>query len=205
MDVSSVAGASLPDPGYFSSSPALPTGLAYGAGVSGAANATGSAAAAGSQGGTSAAAGTSTGESSSTGARTASGAGASTSSTVSPYATAYATLQQDEAAELLQVSLGSPSAAEANVSDVLAQWAALQAQEDAAQHEAAAAAAVATPAASATGAMNVPSYESIVTQSDQDALGATAAQDGLGASSSASAASGTGTPNPTGTSIDTLA
>ena len=66
---------------------------------------------------------------------------------------------------MIQVSLASPDAAAANVSNVLAQAAALQQQELAAQQQAQSAAANATVAAPPT----VASLASVIQQSDANA------------------------------------
>jgi hypothetical protein len=89
---------------------------------------------------------------------------ASSSSTISPYVSEYDTLLQQDASELLDVSLGTPAAAASNVSSVLAQAAALQAQQLAAQRQTAATASVPTIATPA-----VPTLSSIQQQSDTDA------------------------------------
>jgi hypothetical protein len=181
MSVSSVGSGSLPDPAFYGYTPSVPTGLAYGdapapgSGSSAASSSSGTASSSGSSASGSSASGSS-----------ASGATGS-SAAVSPYVAEYATLQQQDAAELLQVSLGTPAAAQSNVASVLAQAAALQSQQIAAQQQAAATAAQTDSAASAPDPLSaIPSFESIVGQSDQDA---------------ASAMNGTGT----GSNVDTLA
>jgi len=82
---------------------------------------------------------------------------------VSPYRSAYDALMQQDAAELLQVSLGSASDAQSNVSNVLAQAAKLQQEQLAAQQQAQAAAPppIAAPA--------VPSLASVIQQSNASA------------------------------------
>jgi hypothetical protein len=66
-----------------------------------------------------------------------SAAGATTPATaISSYQSAYNSLLQQDASELLNVSLGSSSAASANVANVLAQAASLQQQQLAAQQQA---------------------------------------------------------------------
>lgn len=92
---------------------------------------------------------------------------------VSPYVAEYGTLQQQDAAELLQVSLGSAANAQSNVASVLAQAAALQAKQVAAQQQAAASAAQTDSAASMPDPLSaIPSFESIVSASDAAATGA---------------------------------
>ncbi len=178
MSISSVGSTSLPDPAFYGYTPSVPTGLAYGDAPAPGSSSTG---AASSSSGTGPSSGTSASSGSASSGTTAS------SAAVSPYAAEYATLQQQDAAELLQVSLGTPAAAQSNVASVLAQAAALQSQQVAAQQQAAAAAAQTDSAASAPDPLSaIPSFESIVGQSDQDA---------------ASAMNGTGT----GSNVDTLA
>jgi hypothetical protein len=83
--------------------------------------------------------------------------------TVSPYQSAYDALLQQDAAELLQLSLGSATAAASNVSNVLAQAAALQQEQLAAQQQAQAAPPppIAEPA--------VPTLASVIQQSNASA------------------------------------
>jgi pilus assembly protein FimV len=176
MSVSSVGSTSLPDPAFYGYTPSVPTGLAYG-----------DPAAPGSGSGASSSSGTASSSGSSASGSGASSAAPGSSAAVSPYVAEYATLQQQDAAELLQVSLGTPAAAQSNIASVLAQAAALQSQQIAAQQQAAAAAAQTDSAASAPDPLSaIPSFESIVGQSDQDA---------------ASAMNGSGT----GSNVDTLA
>ena len=175
MSVSSVGSTSLPDPAFYGYTPSVPSGLAYGDAAAPGSSSTGTASSS-----------SATGSSSGTATSSSSGSAASTAA-VSPYVAEYATLQQQDAAELLQVSLGTPAAAQSNVASVLAQAAALQSQQIAAQQQAAAAAAQTDSAASAPDPLGaIPSFESIVGQSDQNA---------------ASAMNGTGT----GSNVDTLA
>jgi len=142
MSVGPIAGSPLPDPGFYTSPSSLPTGLSGGSASSTASSA---AAATASSAATSSAAGT--------------------PAQISPYLTEYNTLQQQDAAELIQVSLASPDAAQANVADVLAQAAALQQQQLAAQQQAQSTAANAT----ITAPPAVPSLESLIQQSDANA------------------------------------
>jgi hypothetical protein len=133
---------------------------------------------------------------------------ATASSATSSYEADYQSLQQYDASELIQVSLGSAAAAASNVDSVLAQAAALQSQEKAAQNAAAAAGAnsdiqgsssSASASSSATDPLNIPSYQSIITQSDTDAYNALNNSLGIGSS---------GTSNglgATGSTIDTTA
>ncbi|HEX3550663.1 MAG TPA: hypothetical protein VHT53_09810 [Candidatus Elarobacter sp.] len=101
----SVDSASLPQPGFYSYPSSLPTGLSRGSAAStGTASATSS-------------------------SSSAAGSGSSAAATVNPYQAAYASLQQQDTAELMQVTLGSAQSAQANVASVLAQAAALQQQE----------------------------------------------------------------------------
>jgi len=97
----------------------------------------------------------------------------SASGSVSPYQSEFDTLQQDDAAELMNVSLGSAANAQSNIASVLAQAAALQGQQHAAQQQAAltdANAAVQSSSASSTSpATSVPTYESVVGASDSAA------------------------------------
>jgi hypothetical protein len=119
-------------------------------------------------------------------ASSSSTASASGSSSTAPSATAaplssyqaeYATLQQDDAAELMQVSLGSAANAQSNVTSVLAQAAALQAQQQAALQAQAAASADAgvqssttsSSTSSASDPLNLPTLQSLFDQSDSDA------------------------------------
>lgn len=110
----------------------------------------------------------------------------SDASAASPYQKEYATLQQQDAAELLTVSLGSASDASANVASVLAQATALQTQQLAAQQQAQGAAASAVTITQP----DVPTFEQITGQSDSDA---------------ANALSQFQTPPDPGSSVDTLA
>ena len=89
-------------------------------------------------------------------------------SPLSSYKAEFDTLQQDDAAELLQVSLGSTSNAQSNVASVLAQAAALQAQQQAAQQAQAAASADAA-VQSSSDPLNLPTLQSLFDQSDGDA------------------------------------
>jgi hypothetical protein len=81
----------------------------------------------------------------------------------SPYQTAYDNLMQQDTADLLQVTFGSAANAQTNVSSVLAQAAALQQQQIAAQQQAQSAA----PAAIT--APTVPTLTSVIQQSDSSA------------------------------------
>ncbi len=112
MSVGPIGGSSLPDPGFFSyPSTSSESGSATAASsASSAAPSTGSAV-------------------SSTGPTAAAAA-------QNPYQSAYANLVQQDTAELLQVSFGSSSDAQSNVASVLAQAAALQQQQLAAQQQA---------------------------------------------------------------------
>lgn len=136
MSVGSIG--SLPDPGYYSSPSTLPAGLSGG-------SATGSTI---SQ------------------AASATSSSATAAAAVSPYQTAYANLQEQDAAELIQVSTSTAGAAQTNVSNVLAQAAALQAQQLATQQAAAATASAAAPAITA---VSLPSLTSLIQQSDTNA------------------------------------
>jgi hypothetical protein len=99
---------------------------------------------------------------------------------LSSYQAEFDTLQQDDAAELLQVSLGSTANAQSNVASVLAQAAALQAQQQSAQQAQAAAsadAAVQSSSSSTTGSstsgasdsLTLPTLQSLFDQSDSAA------------------------------------
>jgi hypothetical protein len=90
---------------------------------------------------------------------------AGTAAQPSSYQSAYSNLLQQDTAELLQVSFGSADAAQSNVSNVLAQAAALQQQELAAQQQAQTAAAN-VPAPST---VSVPTLTSIIQQSNANA------------------------------------
>lgn len=96
----------------------------------------------------------------------------SSGSALSSYQSEFDTLQQDDAAELMNVSLGSSANAQSNVASVLAQAAALQSQQLAAQQQQASsdanAAVQSTPASSSvsTDALDVPTYASLVSASD---------------------------------------
>ena len=85
---------------------------------------------------------------------------------ISSYQAEFDTLQQDDAAELLQVSLGSTANAQSNLASVLAQAAALQGQQQAAQQ--AQAGSVAS-SSSASDPLNLPTLQSLFDQSDSDA------------------------------------
>ncbi len=91
---------------------------------------------------------------------------------ISSYQSEFDTLQQDDAAELLQVSLGSAANAQSNVASVLAQAAALQGQQQAAQQAQAAAsagAAVQGSSSSASDPLNLPTLQSLFDQSNSNA------------------------------------
>jgi hypothetical protein len=94
----------------------------------------------------------------------AAGTPAQTSST-SAYQSAYSNLLQQDTAELLQVSFGSADAAQSNVSNVLAQAAALQQQGLAAQQQAQ----VAAENAPSPPTVSVPTLTSIIQQSNANA------------------------------------
>jgi hypothetical protein len=106
-----------------------------------------------------------------------SAASSASASTLSSYQAEYATLQQDDAAELMQVSLGSAANAQSNVASVLAQAAALQSQQLAAQQQLAAASADAavqsspstTGSSSASDPLTLPTLQSLFDQSDSNA------------------------------------
>jgi hypothetical protein len=136
MSVGSIG--SLPDPGFYNSPSTLPAGLSGG----------------------------SAGTSAISRAASATSASAATAPAVSPYQTAYANLQEQDAAELIGVSTGSADAAQANVSNVLAQAAQLQAQQLATQQAAAARASAAAPSIAN---VSVPSLTSLIQQSDTNA------------------------------------
>jgi hypothetical protein len=92
-------------------------------------------------------------------------AAGTTAAQPSAYQSAYSNLLQQDTAELLQVSFGSADAAQSNVSNVLAQAAALQQQELAAQQQAQVAAAnVPAPAS-----VPVPTLTSMIQQSNANA------------------------------------
>ncbi len=130
----SVDAASLPQPGFYSYSSSLPTGLNYGSALS---------------------TGTAPAGSSST-------AGSSTAAT--SYQQAYASLEQQDTAELLSVSFGSAQSAQSNIASVLAQASALQQQQQAAAQQAAAQAAT-TPIT----APSIPTMTSVLQTSDANA------------------------------------
>jgi hypothetical protein len=101
---------------------------------------------------------------------------------LSSYQAEFDTLQQDDAAELLQVSLGSTANAQSNVASVLAQAAALQSQQLAAQQQQDAASAQAavqsstgsttdssTSTSSSSDPLTLPTLQSLFDQSDSDA------------------------------------
>jgi|HubBroStandDraft_1064217.scaffolds.fasta_scaffold400094_2 hypothetical protein len=173
MSVSSVGSGSIQPANYSYPSGTLPTGLAYGAAP-----------------------------------QPNSSTAATASSASSSYEADYQSLQQYDDQELMQVSLGSAAAAASNVDSVLAQAAALQSQETAAQNAAAAADAngaiqgsssSASTSSSANDPLNIPSYQSIITQSDTDALNVLNSSLGIGSS---------GTSNSlgaTGSTVDTTA
>jgi hypothetical protein len=146
MSVGAIGGSPLPDPGYYD----YPS-------TAGAADASSSSSGSGTA---SASAGTSP---------------ASAAPAQSPYRSAYDDLQQQDAAELLQVSFGSQADAQSNLASVLAQAAALQRQQLAAQQQAQTAAPppIAAPA--------VPTLTSLLQQSDGNAS-SDLAQGTLGAS-----------------------
>jgi hypothetical protein len=107
-------------------------------------------------------------------------ASSATAAPLSSYQAEFATLQQDDAAELMQVSLGSTANAQSNVASVLAQAAALQAQQQSAQQAQAAAsadAAVQSSSSSTTGSstsgasdsLTLPTLQSLFDQSDSAA------------------------------------
>jgi len=196
MSVSSVGSGSLPEPGSYTYTPSLPTGLSGGSAPS------------------SVSSGTSSTTSSTSSSSTTSATSAATGTTISPYVAEYNSLQSYDAAELIQVSLDSPTAASSNVEGVLAQAAALQSQQTAAGNAALASAANAdiqgTSSSSSTTSANdplsdIPSYESIVSQSDTDAddalnaslgINTTGTSSSLGAGSSTSASTSTSSDNP---------
>jgi hypothetical protein len=83
----------------------------------------------------------------------------------SSYQTAYSNLTQQDTAELLGVSFGSPDAAQSNVASVLAQAAALQQQQLAAQQQAQ----VAAANVPAPPSVSVPTLTSVIQQSNANA------------------------------------
>lgn len=94
---------------------------------------------------------------------------------VSPYQSEYSTLQQDDIAELMQVSFGSQTNATSNVINVLGQAATLQADQVAQQEGLAAAqaqAAAPTTTSTSTGSDGVPTLSSITSASDTSASAA---------------------------------
>lgn len=92
-----------------------------------------------------------------------------TSTTTNPYVAEYNYLQQYDAQELFAVSFGSAQAATANVDGVLAQWVGLQMQEQEQQQQAIQAASAAAGSSTTGDASNVPSLDSIISQSDSEA------------------------------------
>ncbi len=94
---------------------------------------------------------------------------------ISSYQTAYDSLMQQDTSELLEVTFDSAAAADANVDDVLAQAAALQQQQLAAQQQAQ------TAPPPAITVPTVPSFASVVQQSDGSA-GSDLANGTIGAS-----------------------
>lgn len=91
------------------------------------------------------------------------GAPAAAAPAQSSYQTAYDNLLQQDTADLLQVSFGSSSDAQANIASVLAQATALQQQQLAAQRQAQ------TAAAPAIAAPSAPTLTSVIQQSDGNA------------------------------------
>ena len=83
----------------------------------------------------------------------------------SSYQSAYSNLLQQDTAELLQVSFGSADAAQSNVSNVLAQAAALQQQQLAAQQQAQ----VSAQNAPVPPSVPVPTLTSVIQQSNTNA------------------------------------
>src|ERR1700680_4673871 len=83
----------------------------------------------------------------------------------SAYQSAYSNLLQQDTAELLQVSFGSADAAQSNVSNVLAQAAALQQQQLAAQQQAQ----VSAQNAPVPPSVPVPTLTSVIQQSNTNA------------------------------------
>lgn len=84
------------------------------------------------------------------------GTSTSTAPAQNPYQQEYATLQSMDTQELLNVTFGSWENAQSNVLSVLSQWAAFQAEQQAAQDQ--------THATN-----NVPSLGDLVSQSDAQA------------------------------------
>ena len=114
------------------------------------------------------------------GATNSSSSGSSSSSTTStsatqpaqnPYLQAYATLQSMDTQELMNVTFGSQDNANQNILSVLSQWAAIQAQEQATQEQAMQnqISSLGTTSSSSSTIDNVPSLDSIISQSDQAA------------------------------------
>jgi hypothetical protein len=105
-----------------------------------------------------------------------SGTSATSASQISSYQAEYNTLQEQDAAELLQVSFASPADAQANVASVLAQAAALQNQQLATQQQQASAAADAavqstasstsSSSSSSSDPLAIPTLTDITAQSD---------------------------------------
>lgn len=102
---------------------------------------------------------------------------ATASAEISTYQAQYDTLQQQDVAELLQVSFASPADAQANVASVLAQAAALQNQQLVTQQQQAAAAADAavqsapastssSSSSSSSDPLAIPALTDITAQSD---------------------------------------
>jgi hypothetical protein len=141
----------------------------------------------------------------------------SATSAENPYLADYDSFEAYDSSELIQVSLGSQSSATSNVDSVLAQAAALQNEQTTAQNAALAADANAdiqgtassnassSSTSSANDPLNIPSYESIVAQSDTDAYNALNNALGIGSSGTSNALSGAGSSSTTSNSaLDSL-
>ncbi|HTX02605.1 MAG TPA: hypothetical protein VMD07_02905 [Candidatus Acidoferrales bacterium] len=109
--------------------------------------------------------------SSSTSSTSSSSSSSSTSSTstTNPYVQEYDTLQSEDLQELFNVSFGTQQNAALNIDSVLAQWVALDAQEQEAQAQTVQTMLSNAGSSTTDATSNIPTLEDVESQSDQEA------------------------------------
>jgi hypothetical protein len=94
---------------------------------------------------------------------------ASSTSTTNPYVQEYDTLQSDDLQELFNVSFGTQQNSALNIDSVLAQWVAVDAQEQEAQAQLIQTTLNNAGSSTTDATSNIPTLEELQSQSDQDA------------------------------------
>jgi phage shock protein A len=93
----------------------------------------------------------------------------SSTSTTNPYVQAYDALQSEDLQELFNVSFGTQQNAALNIDSVLAQWVAIDAQEQESQAQSIQTMLNNAGSSTADATANIPTLEEVQSQSDQEA------------------------------------